>query len=39
MPSNLFGNAELEKIMEKYSLSFRCLPFKEKDRVIIAKSY
>ena len=32
-------NNDLEKIMEKYSLSFRCIPFDESDRVIIAKSY
>lgn len=39
LPYKFFGNKDLEKVMEKYSLSFRCIPFDESDRVIIAKSY
>lgn len=33
------GDKELEKIMEKYSLSYRCKPFELKNKVIIARSY
>lgn len=32
-------NNELEKIMEKYSLSYRCLPFEMENKMIIARSY
>ncbi len=39
VPLNYFDNPEVLKIMEKYSLSFRCIPFNENDRVIVAKSY
>lgn len=35
----LWKNPELEKIMEEFSLSYRCLPFEFKDKLIIGKSY
>ena len=35
----LWNNNELEKIMEKYNLSYRCLPFNFKNKLIIARSY
>ena len=36
---NLWKNEELEKIMEKYSLSYRNMPFEMEGKVIIGKSY
>ena len=39
IPLTLFGNEELSKLMEENALSFRCIPFEEPNRVIIAKSY
>lgn len=36
---NLWKNEELEKIMEKYSLSYRNMPFEMDGKVIIGKSY
>ncbi len=39
IPYKFFGNADLAKLMEENALSFRCIPFEEPDRVIIAKSY
>lgn len=39
IPYNLFSNTELAKLMEENALSFRCIPFDEPSRVIIAKSY
>ena len=32
-------NENLEKIMDKLSLSYRCLPFEMEDKLIIARSY
>jgi prolyl-tRNA synthetase len=39
IPFSLWGNKDLEKIMEENSLSFRNRPFELKDRIIIGKSY
>lgn len=36
---NLWKNEELEKIMEKYSLSYRNMPFEMYGKVVIGKSY
>ena len=36
---NLWKNEELEKIMEKYSLSYRNIPFEIDGKVVIGKSY
>ena len=32
-------NEKLEKIMDKLSLSYRCLPFNMENKLIIARSY
>lgn len=37
--ADLWNNEELAKIMEKYSLSYRCMPFEMENKVIIARSY
>lgn len=39
IPYKFFGNSDLAKIMEENALSFRCVPFEEPDRIIVAKSY
>ena len=39
IPYKFFENSDLAKIMEENALSFRCIPFEETDRVIVAKSY
>ena len=39
IPLKFFGDKDLEKFMEENSLSFRCIPFDDQDRVIVAKSY
>lgn len=39
IPYKFFGNSDLAKIMEENALSFRCIPFEESDRIIVAKSY
>ena len=39
IPYELFNNETLNNIMQEHFLSYRCIPFSEKDRVIIAKSY
>ncbi|HSQ97831.1 MAG TPA: proline--tRNA ligase [Rickettsiales bacterium] len=39
IPSKFFGNEVLTKLMEENALSFRCIPFEESDRIIVAKSY
>lgn len=36
---NYWGNNELKNIMEKYNLSYRCMPFEIENKVIIARSY
>lgn len=39
LDNKLWGNKDLESIMDKYSLSYRCKPFEINDKVIIARSY
>lgn len=39
IPLRFFGDEKLEQIMDNNALSFRCIPFDEVDRVIVAKSY
>jgi len=39
VPLKFFGNTDLQEFMDENALSFRCIPFNESDRVIIAKSY
>lgn len=39
IPFKFFGDKELQEFMDANALSFRCIPFNESDRVIIAKSY
>jgi len=39
IPAEWFGNKELEKIMKKHTLTYRCQPFGREDRLIIGKSY
>ncbi len=39
LDKNLWKDEKLEKIMSKYSLSYRCIPFELENKVIIAKSY
>jgi len=39
IPYKFFGDSNLTKVMEENALSFRCIPFDEPDRVIVAKSY
>ena len=39
IPFKFFGDKELQEFMDANALSFRCIPFNESDRVIVAKSY
>jgi len=39
IPAKFWNNKHLEDIMEKYKVSYRCYPFDDKERLIIAKSY
>jgi prolyl-tRNA synthetase len=39
IPAKWFGNAKLEAIMKKHTVTYRCQPFDREDRLIIGKSY
>ncbi len=39
IPFKFFGDKDLQQFMDENALSFRCIPFEENDRVIVAKSY
>lgn len=39
IPFKLYGDKKLEKLMEENSIWYRCRPFSEEERVIVAKSY